>query len=394
MGYLPSLNSTCRYMADLCASVLFRRPDLSCGSCDDLPMAKRVKSVESAQKLAELAPIIGHHLRNLTIEIQVPLRDRSATLYDTACATILKHASHLRSLKLFYAHDDISSHPILQNALAEVNELEAVELWEGDDAQPMTKILTEVSTPRDDILRVILLNHSTSLRSIAIRGRIVLANDLYHSLREKPCKLHTLELRRALSSDSFAKPGIWSCAPCLRHLQLYLCSPHVAETVTALMRGCLGLQLETVTLWMNGTKSDGTDLRPPANLGWAGATLEKLDLDHFLPWEMECLSPIPTKNLVATRMASAHFIKLMGDGAFPGLQTLVVSDYWKTSVQYEQDFHNLEETCKMRGVALRCANLNDPHPDLSTMRAPIERICKCWFLRDLSPDYHLKGKGF
>lgn len=382
-------------MADLCASVLFRRPDLSRGSYIYSYIYSFFKgTVGSAQKLAELAPVIGHHLRHLTMEIQVPRDDGYATLYDTACATILKHAPHLRFLKLFYAHNDITYHPILQDALAEVNELEAVEFWEGDDAQPMKKILTEALTPRDNILRVVLLYHSTSLRSLAIRGRIVLTDDLYRSLRENACKLHTLELRRALPIDSFAEPVTWSCAPCLRHLRLYLCSPHIAHTVTALMRGCLGLELETVTLWMNGAKSDGTDLRPPANLGWAGAQLEKLDLDHFLPWEMECFSPIPTKILVATRMASAHFIKLMGDGAFPGLQTLVVSDRWQSSVQYEQDFRNLGETCKTRGVALRCANLNDPHPDYSTMREPIERICKCWFLRDLSPDYDPRGMGF
>jgi len=258
----------------------------------------------------------------------------------------------------------------------------------------MTKALTEVPTPRDDILRILLSSQSTSLRSLAIRGRIILTDELYCALRDSACKLHTLEIRRALPEDSFTKPVVWGCAPFLRHLQLYLCSPHVASTVTALMRGCLGLKLETVTLWMNGARSDETDLRPPANLGWAGAQLEKLDLDHFLPWEMECFIPIPTKLLVATRMAAVHFTKLIGDGAFPGLQTLVVSDRWKSSVQYERDYRNLEETCKTRGVEFRCANLSNPHPDNSTMKEPIERVCKCWFLRDLSPDYHPKGKGF
>lgn len=343
--------------------------------------------------LAELAPILGHHLRRLTIQIQIPRKDDNATRYDTACSTILKNAPHLRSLKLFYAHTDLSSHPVLHGALAEVNELEAVEFWEGDDARPMTKVLRE-STPRNDILRVILSSHSTSLRSLAIRGRIILSDDLYCSLRDNARKLHTLEIRRALRDDSFTKPVVWSCAPSLRHLQLYLCSPHAAHTVTALMRGCFGLKLETVTLWMNGANSDETDLRPPTNPGWAGARLEKLDLDHFLPWEMECFISIPTRLLVATRMASAHFTKLISDGGFPGLQTLVVSDLWQSSVKHERDYRNLEETCKMRGVELRCANLNNPHPDDSTMREPTERVCTCWFLRDLTPDYHPKGKGF
>jgi hypothetical protein len=123
-------------MADLCASVLFRKLDLTRGS---YTYPKPAKATESAQKLAELAPVIGHHLRHLTIQLQLPRKDNNSTLYDTACATILKHAPHLRSLKFIYAHYDISSHSILHDALTELNELEAVEFWEGDDARPMTK---------------------------------------------------------------------------------------------------------------------------------------------------------------------------------------------------------------------------------------------------------------
>jgi hypothetical protein len=378
-------------MAALCASVLFQSLDISRGSYVEL---KTAEAAESAQKLAELAPIIGHHLRNLTIQIQIPQEDGKATLYDSACATILKQAPHLRFLKLFYAHDDDSSHPILHEALAEVNKLEAVEFWEGDDARPMTEAPIGTPSPRNDILRVLLSYHATSIRSLALRGRILLTDDLYGSLRDNAYKLHTLEIRRALPDDSFTMPVVWSCASCLRHLQLYLCSPHAARTATALMRGCFGLKLETVTLWMNGDTSDETNLRPPANLAWAGAQLEKLDLDHFLPWEMECFLSIPTKLLVATRMEGAHFTKLMRNGAFPGLQTLMVSDRWKPLAPYERDYRNLEEICKARGVELRCTNLSNPHSDDSTMKEPIERICRCWFLRDLSPDYHPDGKGF
>ena len=378
-------------MTVLCSSVLFRELDLSHGSYIH---HKSAEAADRAQKLAELAPTIGHHLRHLIIQMQMPRRDDNSTRYDTACGNILKNAPHLRSLKLFYAHADVSSHPVLQSALAEVNELEAVEFWEGDDARPMTKVLREEPTPRNDILKVILSSHSTSLRSLAIRGRIILNDDLYSTLRDHAPKLRTLEIRRALRDDSFTTPIVWSCAPCLRHLQLYLCSPHAAHTVTTLMRGCFGLKLETVTLWMNGANSDETDLRPPTHLGWAGAPLEKLDLDHFLPWEMECFISIPTRLLVTTRMASAHFTKLITDGGFPGLQTLVVSNHWQSSVLYERDYRNLEETCKTRGVELRCTNLSSSHHDDSTMREPTERVCKCWFLKDLSPDYHPKGKGF
>lgn len=378
-------------MAGLCTPVLFRELDLSHGS---YKYSKSAEAAERAQKLAELAPIIGRHLRHLTIQMQVPRGDYNALRYDISCGVILKKAPHLRSLKLLYAHVDISTHSILHGSLARINELEAVEFLEGDDARPMTKVQREGPTPLNDILRVILSSHSTSLRSLAIRGRIILNNDLYCSLRDAARKLHTLEIRRALPDNSLTKPVVWGCAPCLRHLKLYLCSPHAAHTVTALMRGCFGLELETVTLWMNGANSDETDLRPPANPGWAGARLEKLDLDHFLPWEMECFIPIPTRLLVATRMASAHFAKLIGNGGFPGLETLVVSDRWQSSVQHERDYRNLEETCKTRGVELRFTNLSNPRPDSSTMREPTERVCKCWFLRDLSPDYHPKGKGF
>ena len=376
-------------MADLCTPVLFREVDLSWGS---YRLVKPTEGVEDAQKLAELAPIIGHHIRHLTIQIS---RNRhNGVPYDTACATILKHTPHLRFLKFFYAHNDLYPHSNLHDALAEVKELEAVEFWEGDDAGPMRQIRVGAPTPRNDILRVLLSYYSTSLRSLAIRGRIVLSDELYCSLRDNACKLHTLELRRALPGDSFAKPVVWSCAPYLRHLLLYLCAPHSAHIATALMRGYLGLNLETVALWMNGAKTDQTDLRPPADLGWAGARLEKLDLDHFPSWELECFPSVLTKVLVATRMPSTHFTKLMRDGAFPGLQTLVVSDRWETSVQYERDYRDLEGTCKTRRVELRCTNLNNPQPDITTMREPIERVCKCSFIRDLSPDYDPEGKGY
>ena len=376
-------------MAELCAPILFRKLDLSHGlyACP--------KAARNTQQLAMLAPILGHHLRHLTIQIPVPQNDPNSILYDTDCATILKHAPHLRSLKFFYAHDDITPHRIIHDALAEIKELESVEFWEGDDARRMAKIMVEAPTPRNDILRILLSYYSTSLRSLAIRGRIVLNDELFCSLRDNACKLHTLEIRRALPSNSFTKPVVWSCAPHLRHLQIYLCAPHAADIVTTLMRGCLGNNLETVALWMNGTSTDGrTNLRPPSNLGWAGAQLEKLDLDHFLPWEMECFHPIPTKLLVATRMESAHFTKMIGDGAFPGLQTLVVSDRWQSSALREPDYHNLTEVCKTRGVDLRCTDLSSAQPDYSTMREPIERVCKCFLFKDLSPDYHPNGKGY
>lgn len=379
-------------MAELCAMVLFRELDLSRGG--SYTRLKAAEAAESAQRLAGLAPILGHHLRHLTIQIPISRSHSNANLYDTACATILKHAPHLRFLKFFYAHGDISPHRILHDALAEIKELEAVEFWEGDDARRMTKIIVEVPTPRNDILRILLSYYSTSLRSLAIRGRIILTDELYCSLRDNACKLHTLEIRRAFPGDTFTKPVVWSCAPYLRHLQLYLCAPHAAHIVTTLMRGCLGLNLETVALWMTGAKTDRTDLRPPTNLGWAGAQLEKLDLDHYLPWEMECFQPIPTKILVATRMASAHFTTLLGGGAFPGLQTLVVSDRWQSSVQHELDYSNLTEACRTRGVDLRCTDLSNAHPDYSTMREPIERVCKCLFLKDLGPDYHPNGTGY
>ena len=142
------------------------------------------------------------------------------------------------------------------------------------------------------------------------------------------------------------------------------------------MRGCFGLNLETVALWMNGGTSDETVLRPSADLAWAGAQLETLDLDHFLPWEMECFSLIPSKLLVATRMEAVDFIKLIRDGAFPGLQTLVAPDRWQSSVQDERDYRNLEEACKTRGVELQCTNLSHP---------PTERVCRCRFLESRLP---------
>jgi hypothetical protein len=55
---------------------------------------------------------------------------------------------------------------------------------------------------------------------------------------------------------------------------------------------------------------------------------------------------IPTKTLVATRMAGAHFTKLMGGGAFPGLQILVVSDRWQSSVQHERDYTTWKRLAK------------------------------------------------
>ena len=354
------------------------------------------EATERAKVVAQLTANVGVYLRYLVIQLQIPNEDDNATAYDEACCTIMKHTPHLRSLKVIYAHNDTSSHRLLHGALMNAKELENVEFWEGDDAGLYKEVDMGTPSPRNDLLRVLLSHHSDSLRSLTLPGRMPLLKDLFYSLRDTTPKLHTLEFRRALSPELiplFVEPVVWRCAPYLRHLKIYLCAVHAAQVATALLAGRFGLGLETVTLWMNGQNSDNQFLRPPADPTWTGAPLEKLDLDHFAQFEMDCFAAIPTRLLVATRIQSAHFARMIRHGAFPGLQVLSVSEYWRSSTEFKRDFLNLEEACKGRRVTLRCTDVSTILPDQTTMNRPFERQCDCAFLKGLGPDYSAEGKG-
>ena len=346
--------------------------------------------------MAQLTATVGVHLRLLVIQLQIPNEDDNATTYDEACCAIMRHAPHLRSLKVIYAHNDTSSHPRLHDALINAKELENVEFWEGDDAGLYKEVEMGTPSPRNDLLRVLLSHHSDSLRSLSFPGRMPLLKNLFCSLRDRTSKLHTLEFRRALSPELislFVEPVVWKCAPYLRHLKIYLCAVHAAQVATALLSGHFGLGLESVTLWMNGQNSDNQFLRPPPDLTWAGAQLKKLDLDHFAQFEMECFASFSTQLLVATRIESAHFARMIRYAAFPGLQVLSVSEYWRSLAEFKRDFLNLEEACEARDVTLRCSEVSKILPDKTTMNRPFERRCDCAFLDGLGPDYSEEGKG-
>jgi hypothetical protein len=354
------------------------------------------EATERAKKMAQLTEKVGVHLRRLVIQLQIPNEDDNATAYDEACSIIMKHAPYLRSLKVIYAHNDTSSHPLLHDALINAKGLENVEFWEGDDAGLYKEVEMGTPSPRNDLLRVLLSHHSDSLRSLSFPGRMPLLKDLFCSLRDTIPNLHTLEFRRALSPELiplFVEPVVWKCARYLRHLKIYLCAVHAAQVATALLAGHFGLGLETVTLWMNGQNSDDQFLRPPPQLTWAGAQLKKLDLDHFAQFEMECFASLPTQMLIATRIESAHFAQMIRYGAFPGLQVLSVSEHWRSSTEFERDLLNLEEACETRGVVLCCSDVSKILPDKTTMNRPFERRCDCAFLNGLGPDYSEEGKG-
>ena len=359
-------------------------------------MPYAAEATERAKRMAQLTEKVGVHLRRLVIQLQIPNEDDNATVYDEACSTIMKHAPHLRSLKVIYAHNDTSSHPLLHDALINAKALENVEFWEGDDAGLYKEVDMGTPTPRNDLLRVLLSHHSDLLRSLSFPGRMPLLKDLFCSLRDTTSKLHTLEFRRALSPELiplFVEPVVWKCAPYLRHLKIYLCAVHAAQVATALLAGHFGLGLETVTLWMNGQNSDDPYLRPPPKLTWAGAQLKKLDLDHFAQFEMECFASLPTELLIVTRIESAHFARMIRYGAFPGLKILSVSEHWCSSTEFKRDFLNLEEACEARGVMLRCSDVSKILPDKTTMNRPFERRCDCAFLNGMGPDYSAEGKG-
>lgn len=347
--------------------------------------------------MAQLTANVGVRLRRLVIQLQIQGGDGNATAYDEACCAIINHAPHLRSLKVIYAHNDFySSHSLLHDALANAKELENVEFLEGDDAGLYSEVAIWTPSPRNDLLRVLLSHCSDSLRSLTFPGRVPLTIDLFYSLRGTTSKLHTLEFRRALCSDLiplFVQPVAWKCAPYLRHLKIYLCAVHAAQIATELLAGHFGLGLDTVTLWMNGQSSDDHSLRPPPNLTWAGVQLEKLDLDHFAQFEMECFASFPTRLLIATRIESAHFARMIRDGAFPGLQVLSISEHWCSSTEFRRDYLNLEEACEARGVTLRCSDISKILPDKTTMNRPYERRCNCAFLNGRGPDYSAEGQG-
>jgi hypothetical protein len=97
-------------------------------------------------------------------------------------------------------------------------------------------------------------------------------------------------------------------------------------------------------LFCCGHPFDDQSLR--TKVKWKGSPLDTFRLHHFIAWEVDTLSIISTRVLVATKVESQHLITVIRNpNSFPGLERIRVSSIWK-----EDELADLQGAAASRGV--------------------------------------------
>jgi len=231
-------------------------------------------------------------------------------------------------------HDfDQSFHSSLLNAIPHLVALRNITLKmaEYPKGAPMPQAHLEdyYSNIANRLLTSLIDHHGQKLRSINIHGGLRVDQTLFRHIRDKTPNLRTLGVVMGLGIELnplLREPKPWSCTGTLQSLTIMHCTIHAEHLATQLALGIFG-SLQHLSLFCCGDPSDDQTLRPKAR--WMGPPLDTLRLHHFIAWEVETLSVISTRLLVATSVEPPHFSRLIRNpNSFPGLERIRVSSRW------------------------------------------------------------------
>ena len=260
---------------------------------------------------------------------------------------ILSGTPQLRALTITYDKNDLS-HSHLLSITPRLSAVTSITFLEAADGMPSPDLAPDECSEHivHHFLAAMIKHHGRNLRSIRLFGTLKIDQSLFIQLRENTPNLQTLVIRRTLSlelSSLFREPKPWSCAATLQSLILIQCCIPSQYIATQLALGTFG-SIRHCSLFACGDPTDNQSLRTTAT--WRVPPLDTLRIDHFLDWEVDSLSIISTRVLIATRVEREHLICLMWKpSAFPQVAQVRISNEWSV-----YDLYDLRRAAASRGA--------------------------------------------
>jgi hypothetical protein len=308
-------------------------------------------SLTRTQKFARELRTTGPYIREVSIRVLKPDLWSRAQDVDRAIVDIFLGATQLEALTIIYdIHDSNLFHLPLLTAVPHLAALKHITLKEAEFPKgapiPVIRAQDRVMHIGNRFLATLIAHYGQNLRSINLHGSLRISRALFWQLREGTPNLETLHIRKALSlrvNPLFHGPNTWSCARTLKSLTLMNCNIHAEHIATQLALGVFG-PLRHLSLYVCGHRTDDQSLRPTVR--WKSRPLETFRLHHFIPWEVDALSIICTRLLVATKVEPQHLSDLIRNTkSFPALERIRVSTKWRAG-----ELTDLREAAASRGV--------------------------------------------
>ncbi len=329
-----------------------------------------------SQNLSRQIPAVGHFIQEVSIRI-LPHFWRRASEMDMATRDILSGTSQLQTLTITYGKYDFdaSFHSPLLDVIPHLSAVTSITFREADPPKlgPFSDVVFESCSKHvvGHFLAAMLTHHGRNLRSIQLFGTLKIDRSLFVQLRDHTPNLQTLGIRRTLSlelSPLFREPKLWSCAAILQTLIVIQCGIHSEYIATQLALGMFS-SIQHCSLFACGDPTDNQNLQTTAT--WRGPPLDTFRLDHFLGWEVDSLSIIPTRTLIVTRVERRHLINLMWKpSAFPQVAQLRISNKWSV-----EELDDLRRAAASRGAEV--VTDWDRHEDPGSGEFMLLERCPC-----------------
>ena len=309
-------------------------------------------SLTRTQKFACEVQTVGLYIREASIRVLKPGLWSRAEDVDLAIVDFFSGAPQLHTLTIHYdVHDfDQSFHSSLLNAIPHLVALRNITLKmaEYPKGAPMPQAHLEdyYSNIANRLLTSLIDHHGQNLHSINIYGGLRVNQTLFKQLRDKTPNLRTFCVLMGLNIELnplLREPKPWSCVGTLRSLTIMHCTIHAEHLATQLALGTFG-SLQNLSLFCCGDPTDDQSLR--AKVKWKGPPLDSFRLHHFIAWEVDTLSVISTRLLVATSVEPPQFSALIRDSnSFPGVERIRVSSKWGVG-----ELVDLQRAAASRGI--------------------------------------------
>lgn len=360
-----SSSSTCKRLAEVCATILFR--------------SIRLDEVDSEhhQQLSDTTSEVGPLVHDLTLVVNDDTNDEEE---EQPIHQILSQLPNVRSLTVVHYREDVADHAILHQLVRKFSHLEEVTFYE-EDYEPywcLPHSWAELtSTFFHRFLHTTLEVHGNQLRGLHIYTLLLLDKDIYLTIRDNTPNLRSITFTANIDSSlhglfTDSTPWVSGITASLDQMRLQSCrGAHMGHFARDVLDGVYGTSLKEVTTIACGLPDDeDIPYIPPVGTP-AQASINRLRIDHFVLWELLAMSFIPVRDLSLTQICPLSFLELpillekrsssqnAVYLAFPGLEQLRLSPKLASQEEVanldEEIRHALEElreVCLRRGVSL------------------------------------------
>ena len=332
---LRCLRVTCKSLEEHCNPTLFQSMTMYHSS----PTSTKFTIYK------DYAPKLARYLKEIVFVVFMG-NDEIDLVYHT----VFQHATNLRQLKVGLYREDVEQHTHLLDAVAHLQSLEVVMVGDLDyeEHAPLGAYDLVRGTFNHRFLNHVLDHHAQRLRTLLLYNMHPIHETTFRKLRDTTPQLRRFECTRAITIETraaFTEPQRWACADRLEFLYLRGCGIHAATIARHLAMGVFG-KLRSLHMVMCGDELD--DSTEPVGTAWAIPPLERVEIEHFMDWEMDKLKTIHAKEVYITRVWSARGLCIEAFGkstTFPGAVGLHVAKTWD-----DEKFEELKRSCAKRGL--------------------------------------------